>query len=149
MTPSIVDPARSGRSYWRDRVRGSATSLVPRFRAPSTPADLMQIVKAVVAAVTAWVLAHGVLGLAEAFLAPWVALLTVHATVYRSFTRGSQAVVATIIGVLLSYGIVEVIGPSSVALGLALLVGLLATREAPSPPRPCSSSRPARRSREG
>lgn len=131
MTPSIVDPARSGRSYWRDRVRGSATSLVPRFRAPSTPADLMQIVKAVVAAVTAWVLAHGVLGLAEAFLAPWVALLTVHATVYRSFTRGSQAVVATIIGVLLSYGIVEVIGPSSVALGLALLVGLLVGTMAP------------------
>lgn len=131
MPPSIVDPRGSDRPYWRDRVRGSATSLVPRFRSPSTPADLMQIGKAVVAAVTAWVIAHELLGLAEAFLAPWVALLTVHATVYRSFTRGSQAVVATVIGVLLSYAIVEVVGSSAVALGIALLVGLLVGTLAP------------------
>ncbi len=130
MTPSTRarGPARP---YWRDRVRGSATSLVPRFRSPSTPADLMQIVKAVVAAVTAWVVAHEVLGLAEAFLAPWVALLTVHATVYRSFTRGTQAVVATVLGVLLSYVIVELIGPSALALGIALLAGLLVGTLAP------------------
>lgn len=124
-------PTTGGRPYWRDRVRASATSLVPSFRSPSSAADLMQIVKAVAAAVAAWVIADEVLGLAEAFLAPWVALLTVHATVYRSFTRGTQAVLATLLGILLSYGIVEALGPGALALGLALLAGMLLGTLAP------------------
>jgi hypothetical protein len=42
------------------------------------------LVKAAGAAVLAWVLARSVFGLSQPFLAPWAALLTVHATVYRT-----------------------------------------------------------------
>lgn len=109
----------------------SGFSLVPIFRSPSTRADLLQVLKAVLAAVAAWVIAADLLEMSSAFLAPWTALLTVHATVYRSFARGAQAVAATVLGVLLSFGIVAAIGPSAAALGLALLVGLLLGRLTP------------------
>lgn len=106
-------------------------TVVPSLRSPSSQADMMQIVKAVVAAVAAWVVANDLLGLSSAFLAPWTALLTIHATVYRSLTRGSQAVAATVLGVLLSFVIVVAVGPSAIALGVALLVGMLLGRLTP------------------
>jgi len=54
-----------------------------RLRDPVLWTNVSQVVKTVAAAVLAWVLAADVLGLAQPFLAPWAALLTVHATVYR------------------------------------------------------------------
>lgn len=80
------------RDEWRDRARARATSLVPPLRSPRTRSDLVQILKAVLAAVLAWYVAAHQLGLTESFMAPWTAMLTVHATVYRSFTRGGQVV---------------------------------------------------------
>jgi hypothetical protein len=63
-----------------------------RLRDPVAWSDLIQLVKTVVAAVLAWVLATDVFGLPQAFLAPWAALLVVHATVYRTFSRGLRQV---------------------------------------------------------
>ena len=56
--------------------------------------DVLQLLKTVLAAVTAWVLAASVLDLPQPFLAPWSALLVVHATVYRTFSKGTQQVAA-------------------------------------------------------
>ena len=41
--------------------------------------------------------AASVLELPQPFLAPWAALLVVHATVYRTFSKGSQQVAATVV----------------------------------------------------
>ena len=98
------------------------------LRQPATQTDLVQLVKSVVAAVAAWVLADQVLDLAQPFLAPWTALLTVHATVHRSLSRGAQTVAATALGIVVSFLVVAAIGTGTTALGLALLVGLLLAR---------------------
>ena len=73
--------------------------------------DVLQLGKTVLAAVVAWVLAASVLDLPQPFLAPWSALLVVHATVYRTFSKGSQQVAATVVAVVLALlaALVEVI----------------------------------------
>lgn len=98
------------------------------LRQPATQTDLLQVVKSVVAAVAAWVLASEVLDLAQAFLAPWTALLTVHATVYRSLSRGAQSVAATALGIGVAFLVVQTLGPGTLALGVSLLAGLLLAR---------------------
>ena len=90
--------------------------------------DLLQVVKATLASVLAWVLATEVLGLEQAFLAPWAALLTVHATVRSSVWRGGQTVAATFLGIVVSYLAVVSLGAGVLSLGAAVLVGLLLAR---------------------
>ena len=46
-----------------------------------------------------------VLSLPQSFLAPWAALLTVHATVYRTLARGLQQAAAAVVGVLLAFAV--------------------------------------------
>ena len=98
------------------------------LRQPTTQTDLLQVVKSVLAAVAAWVLASEVLDLAQAFLAPWTALLTVHATVYRSLSRGAQSVAATALGIGVAFLVVQTIGAGTLALAVSLLAGLLLAR---------------------
>ncbi|WP_402464155.1 FUSC family protein [Isoptericola aurantiacus] len=98
------------------------------WSSPTNQTDLLQTTKSVVAATVAWGLAEMVLGLEQAFLAPWVALLTVHASVYRTFWRGAQTVLAVATGVLLSLVVVQVLGSSVWSFGLALLVGMVLAR---------------------
>src|SRR3954447_4903126 len=74
-----------------------------RLRDPVWWTNALQIVKTVLAAVVAWVLAVHVFDIEQAFLAPWAALLTVHATVYRTLRRGVQQVGATVLGVLVAF----------------------------------------------
>jgi uncharacterized membrane protein YgaE (UPF0421/DUF939 family) len=125
-TEVIVDQDRAARR----RARGRPV-LVPTLTSLRTRSDLSQVLKAVLAAVLAWLVAAHVLGLQESFMAPWTALLTVHATVFRSFTRGGQVMIASLAGILLSYVAVEVVGQTPTALGLALLVGMLLGRVRP------------------
>ncbi|MGH3423082.1 MAG: FUSC family protein [Nocardioidaceae bacterium] len=98
------------------------------LRRPATHTDLLQIVKSVLAAVAAWLLAVNVFGLAQPFLAPWAALLTVHATVYRTLSRGAQSVAATVLGIGLSFAAAQVLGLGAATLGVALLAGMLLSR---------------------
>ena len=63
---------------------------------------MSQLLKTVLAAVIARVLAFQVFDIEQAFLAPWAALLTVHATVYRTLRRGVQQVGASVVGVLVA-----------------------------------------------
>ena len=97
-----------------------------RLRDPVWWTNALQIVKTVVAAVVAWVLAVHVFDIEQAFLAPWAALLTVHATVYRTLRRGVQQVGATVLGVLVAFALGSLFGLNALSLGLAILVGLIA-----------------------
>jgi Aromatic acid exporter family member 1 len=88
--------------------------------------DVLQLGKTVVAALVAWVLAVQVFDLSQPFLAPWAALLTVHATVYRSMARGAQQVGAAVLGVLVAFAAGTVFGVNVLSLGVALFLALLA-----------------------
>lgn len=87
--------------------------------------DVLLLAKTVLAAVAAWVIAKSVLDLPQPFLAPWSALLVVHASVYRTFSKGSQQVAATVVAVLLAAAVGETLGLSTVAVALLLVVALL------------------------
>jgi uncharacterized membrane protein YccC len=102
------------------------SSVRSTLRDPVFWTDASQIVKTVAAAVLAWALAYHVFGLAQPFLAPWAALLTVHATVYRTLARGAQQVGATVLGVLLAFVVGNLLGVNAVSLALMLLVAMLA-----------------------
>jgi uncharacterized membrane protein YgaE (UPF0421/DUF939 family) len=78
------------------------------------------------AAVASWVIAVQVFDLAQPFLAPWAALLTVHATVYSTFRRGAQQVGATVLGVLLAFVAGSLFGVNAATLGVTLLAALVA-----------------------
>lgn len=98
------------------------------LRRPEVQTDVAQVLKATIATVVAWVVAVEVFELEQAFLAPWTALLTVHATVYRTLWRGFQSVVATGVGIILSFLAVETLGYGALSLGAAVLVGLVLAR---------------------
>ena len=74
-----------------------------RLHDPLTWVEVLQLLKTVAAAVIAWVIAVDVLSLPQSFLAPWAALLVIHATVYRTLARGLQQAAAAVIGVLLAF----------------------------------------------
>ena len=86
--------------------------------------EWLQLVKTVVAAVIAWLLAARVFELPQSFLAPWAALLVVHATVYRTFSRGLRQVAGAVLGVLLAWAVGNLIGLDAVAVSVLLVVGL-------------------------
>jgi hypothetical protein len=97
-----------------------------RLRDPVIWSNASQLLKTAVAAVIAWALAVHVFGIAQPFLAPWAALLTVHATVYGTVQRGAQQVGASIVGVLLAFGAGELFGVSALSIGVVVFLGLLA-----------------------
>ena len=83
-----------------------------RVRDPLVWTDVLQLVKTAAAAVLAWVLAVEVFSLPQSFLAPWAALLTIHATVYRTLARGLQQAAAAVVGVLLAFAAGAMLGVS-------------------------------------
>lgn len=98
-----------------------------RWRDPILWLSAAQVAKAVVATVLAWVLAARVLHMAQPFLAPWAALLTVHATVYGSLKRALQQIGASLIGVVVAFAAGGLLGGlNAFSLGAAVLAGLLA-----------------------
>lgn len=96
-----------------------------RLRDPIWWNDLLQLAKTALAAVVAWVIAANVLDLQQPFLAPWSALLVVHATVYRTFSRGLRQVAATVLAVLLAALVGEVMGLDTAAVAVLLVLGLV------------------------
>lgn len=97
-------------------------------RRPEFLTDVLQILKTVIAGTLAWWISTSVLDSELAFLAPWTALLTVHATVHRSLSHGIQTTIASTIGVGLSFVIGYFLGVSLWTFALALLVGVTAAR---------------------
>ena len=103
-------------------------SVAEYLRRPEFATDLLQIAKGVIAATGAWWFSDAVLESQMPFLAPWTALLTVHATVYRSFSRGVQTTIASTIGVGVSFLIGNYLGVGIWTFALAMFVGLAGAR---------------------
>ncbi|OAV60678.1 hypothetical protein A6F49_11315 [Enteractinococcus helveticum] len=99
-----------------------------RLKEPETTADLLLASKAVIAGTSAWALSVGVLGTDVAFMAPWTALLTVHATVHRSLSRGVQAAVSSAVGMGLAFVILYFLGVNIWTFALVLFIGLMGAR---------------------
>lgn len=97
-----------------------------RLNDPVTWTNVLQVLKTVLATVIAWVLAVHVFDIAQPFLAPWAALLTVHATVYGSLKFGAEQIAATVIGVLVSFAAGHLFGVNALSLGVVVFAGLLA-----------------------
>ncbi|WP_226346968.1 FUSC family protein [Agilicoccus flavus] len=114
----------------------SEHSVLPRWgawvdRHPTLVTDAAQISKTVVATVLAWWVAESVLGSAQPFLAPWTALMTVHATVRESALRAGETTLATLGGVVLAFALGVTLGVDVVSLGLAMAIGLVVARAKP------------------
>ena len=95
---------------------------------PVLVVDLLQNAKAALAGVVAWVVAVQVLGLEQPFLAPWAAVLVVHATVYRTVSRGGQQIAATFVGVVLAWGCGRLFDSGALGMGTMLVVAFLLGR---------------------
>ncbi|MGO2360864.1 MAG: FUSC family protein [Brachybacterium tyrofermentans] len=106
---------------WQERAQKLWAAAVQ----PEAVTGWLQIAKAVIAGTVAWWLSRDVLDSQMPFLAPWTALLTVHVTVYRSVSRGLQTLVASILGVALSFVIGAWLGVSVGTFALALAVGMV------------------------
>jgi uncharacterized membrane protein YgaE (UPF0421/DUF939 family) len=74
------------------------------------------------------VVALDVLGLEQPFLAPWAAVLVVHATVYRTVSRGGQQIAATFAGVFLAWGCGDLLGVGPAGMAVMLVVAFLLGR---------------------
>jgi uncharacterized membrane protein YgaE (UPF0421/DUF939 family) len=107
----------------------SGVAVHPRVRDKSRDpvfwTDVIQLVKTVAAAVIAWILATSVLDLPQSFLAPWSALLVVHATVYRTFSQGVRQVGAAVVGVVVAWAVGNTLGLDPTAVAVAITLGLV------------------------
>jgi hypothetical protein len=115
MPPTIESPSR--------RLRNLLHAVQNAVRHPGRERDVVvQSLKAAGAALLAWVIAALLLGAPLAYLAPWVALVMVHATVYRSVVKGVQQVAAVVVGLLAATGGYLLVGDRTVTLALVLVV---------------------------
>ncbi len=118
----------STEDYLEDRPESLRTRIIRRLKQPETTSDLLLAIKAVIAGTSAWAISVGVLGTEVAFMAPWTALLTVHATVHRSLSRGAQTAVSSAVGMGLAFVIMNVWGVNIWTFALALFIGLMGAR---------------------
>src|SRR5699024_4860741 len=102
--------------------------LADRWRSRDLLTDLVQVLKSVLAATLAWWISVWVLHSELPFLAPWIALLTVQVTVYRSVRSGVQIWVASALGVGVAYLVGTFLGVNLWTFALAVFVGLLGAR---------------------
>jgi hypothetical protein len=102
------------------------SSLRSRLRDPTTWTSSSQLLKTALAAVVAWLLSADVFHVSQPFLAPWAALLTVHATIFGTLRRGATQAAATVVGVLCAFGAGHLFGVNALSIGVAVLLGLIA-----------------------
>ncbi len=98
--------------------------LARRRRDPVWWTEVAQVVKTMAAAVVGWVLVSPVLHLEQPFLAPWSAILVVHATVYRTFSEGARQVGGAVAGVVIAWAVGTALGMDTLGVAVAVLVGL-------------------------
>ncbi|GEM_PF-5241124 len=95
--------------------------------APGRERDLaVQSGKAALAAVIAWVLSSWLQPDSLALMAPWVAVVLVQATVYRSMARGVQQLLAIALGTVLGTAGLSLLGNPVAAMAVVLPVTILA-----------------------
>ncbi|NEA68081.1 aromatic acid exporter family protein [Streptomyces sp. SID12488] len=106
---------------------GAAVRAVRRaWREPGRERDLMvQVGKAALAACVAWAVAGWWLQAPMAFVAPWVAVVLVESTVYRSLAHGLQQVAAIAVGTVVATCVALVLPSTMVAMVVVLPAVLL------------------------
>ncbi|MET7609483.1 FUSC family protein [Streptomyces seoulensis] len=105
----------------------AAATAARRARAgPSRERDLvLQALKAALAAWVAWAVAGWWLQAPVAFVAPWVAVVLVESTVYRSLTHGLQQLAAIAVGTVVATGVGLLLPHTEAAMAVVLPVVLL------------------------
>ncbi|MFE9003299.1 aromatic acid exporter family protein [Streptomyces sp. NPDC007875] len=110
----------------RAEARGIANAAVRAWRGPGRERDLVvQSLKAAGAATLAWAVSGWWLKDPVALMAPWVAVVLVQATVYRSLFKGLQQLVAIAVGTLLAAGAEALTGNTLASVALVLPVVML------------------------
>ncbi|MEV5770968.1 aromatic acid exporter family protein [Streptomyces antimycoticus] len=110
----------------RAEARGIADAAVRAWRGPGRERDLVvQSLKAAGAATLAWAVSGWWLQDPVALMAPWVAVVLVQATVYRSLFKGLQQLVAIAVGTLLAAGTEALTGNTLASVALVLPVVML------------------------
>ncbi|GAA1708811.1 FUSC family protein [Streptomyces yatensis] len=110
----------------RAGARGVAQAAVRACRGPGRERDLVvQSLKAAGAATLAWAVSGWWLRDPVALMAPWVAVVLVQATVFRSLFKGLQQLVAIAVGTLLAAGAEALTGNTLASVALVLPVVML------------------------
>ncbi|MET7644108.1 aromatic acid exporter family protein [Streptomyces sp. NPDC005426] len=106
---------------------GAAVRAVRRaWTEPGRERDLtVQVGKAALAACVAWAVAGWWLQAPMAFVAPWVAVVLVESTVYRSLAHGLQQVAAIAVGTAVATGVALVLDSTMVTMAVVLPAVLL------------------------
>ncbi|MEU6776697.1 aromatic acid exporter family protein [Streptomyces sp. NPDC046759] len=112
---------------WRD-VTAAAHGAARAWAGPCRERDLVvQTLKAALAAWLAWALAGWWLHAPVAFVAPWVAVVLVESTVYRSIAHGLQQLAAiaagTVVATAVALPLHDTVAAMAVVLPLAMLLG--------------------------
>ncbi|WP_406209864.1 MULTISPECIES: FUSC family protein [unclassified Streptomyces] len=105
----------------RPRVRAAGEAVRRAIAEPGRERDLaMQAGKAALAACVAWAVAGWWLQAPMAFIAPWVAIVLVESTVYRSIAHGLQQLAAIATGTVVATGVALLLDSPMAAMALVL-----------------------------
>ncbi|MEU8350758.1 aromatic acid exporter family protein [Streptomyces sp. NPDC048845] len=123
-----MDYSRSLSSFVRTESSAVARAARNACSGPGRERDLViQALKAAAAAILAWIVSSWLLADSLALMAPWVAVVLVQATVYRSVAQGVQQLLAIAFGTVLATGALALLGhpvaAMAVVLPLTVLVG--------------------------
>ncbi|WP_107119464.1 aromatic acid exporter family protein [Streptomyces longwoodensis] len=120
-----MNEARKAAHGTARRVEAGLGPLRRAWAGPGRERDLVvQSLKAALAAWVAWAVAGWWLQAPVAFVAPWVAVVLVESTVYRSIAHGLQQLGAIAVGTVMAT-LVGLVLPATVALALVLPVAVL------------------------
>ncbi|MEU6367000.1 aromatic acid exporter family protein [Streptomyces sp. NPDC046931] len=110
----------------RGDVQAAAHAVRRAAAAPGRERDLaVQAVKAALAAWVAWAVAGWWLKAPVAFVAPWVAVVLVESTVYRSIAHGLQQLAAIATGTVIATAVAMALDDTMVAMALVLPTAVL------------------------
>ncbi|WP_046084731.1 FUSC family protein [Streptomyces antioxidans] len=110
----------------RAETRGIVDAAARAWQGPGRERDLLvQSLKAAGAATLAWAVSGWWLQDPVALMAPWVAVVLVQATVYRSLFKGLQQLAAIAVGTLLAAGAEALTGNILISVALVLPVVML------------------------
>lgn len=113
-------PRLSGRPF--GRIRERLVRLVGAAR--DEPVRWPQVLKAALAAGIAWELAKLLPGKQPPVLAPLAAMLVTQVTAYESIRSAVQRTIGVVAGVLLAYGVAQLLGLHSWSVALVILVAM-------------------------
>ncbi|RSN95447.1 hypothetical protein DMH26_21435 [Streptomyces sp. WAC 05379] len=117
---------RSATQQVRRRTAAAALAVRHAWAGPGPERDMaVQAGKAALAAWVAWAVVGWWLQAPMAFVAPWVAVLLVESTVYRSMAHGLQQLAAIAVGTVIATVVALLLGSSMVTMALVLPAVLL------------------------